>query len=375
VFVSVNTEGLLVKLMFEVNSNSFDEIVGPPGTSQRDMETRLAERERYYSNRPVINGYSVVQLSGLGEWHVTYDINDNGEVVGAFAAASDGKNPRAFYWSPITQRMQDLGTFGGRMSAAHSINSGGDVVGWAQQADGRLAVFAWWPEAGGLREIAGMRERVKLGWMPRLAINDAGQIVGQTEDVHLFLWSPTRPNEIVDLGEDRNDNFLKRFDLSNDGRVAFAKTSADGDKRATLWSAQTGGRDLGVLNDHTLRDSAASAVSPNGRWVVGSAGYGAFIWSEATGMKRLPRDSAYAVGVNDHGDVIGNDHSGGDISNAKYRAVVWLANSNHEVRFLPVDGMTEGTVARAINNAGQIVGTFNEKAVVWDPIVGEASGR
>lgn len=105
--------------------------------------------------------------------------------------------------------MYDLGTLGGAASAAQAINTRGQVVGWAETADGEVHAFLWSPrtEHGTAGE---MQDLGTLGGWRSLAfgLNDQGDVVGTAETVtgisHAFRWTPGVPDgaagQMTDLG-------------------------------------------------------------------------------------------------------------------------------------------------------------------------------
>ena len=93
--------------------------------------------------------------------------------------------------------MTDLGTLGGRSSAATAINERGDVVGNSETGHGTTAGVLW--RDGRIVALAAPSSP----WPGRLCsasgIDDRGRIVGRCEPllaaygVHAFLWSGLRP--------------------------------------------------------------------------------------------------------------------------------------------------------------------------------------
>jgi probable HAF family extracellular repeat protein len=71
--------------------------------------------------------------------------------------------------------MHDLGTLGGRSSAANDINSAGEVAGYSLLADGRKSAFVY--RNGTMLDLNTL---IGGGWWleEAAAINDAGQIAG-----------------------------------------------------------------------------------------------------------------------------------------------------------------------------------------------------
>jgi probable HAF family extracellular repeat protein len=115
-----------------------------------------------------------------------YDISDAGVVVGQ---ARTGQKVKGSFPSHAFLYTQDgtidLGTLGGADSEARGINSGGEVVGWANETNGRTHGFLWTDKTttGGFAmfKLQDLVVDLPSGFQgpiyPR-RINDAGQICG-----------------------------------------------------------------------------------------------------------------------------------------------------------------------------------------------------
>jgi probable HAF family extracellular repeat protein len=126
--------------------------------------------------------------------------------------------------------MQDLGTLGGSGSAATGVSADGSVVvGVARNAAGQARAFRW-TEAGGMQDLG-----------------------------TLLLGGSSRASAV-----------------SADGSVVVGVArNAAGKWRAFRWTAAGGMEDLNLTYAHLLTDSSelleANAISPDGRYIVGSA--------------------------------------------------------------------------------------------------------
>ena len=115
-------------------------------------------------------------------------LNNQGQVVGL--NYDDGKG-RAFLWQADTG-MQLLGTLA-RDSRATGINDAGQVVGWADANSTGTPVGAFlWTAREGMLDINALRSAGSTARVTYAgAINQLGQIVGQDENLHAVLLTPT----------------------------------------------------------------------------------------------------------------------------------------------------------------------------------------
>jgi len=320
----------------------------------------------------VEGGWTVTDLGTLGgPISNAEDINEAGHVVGG-SDRDSGSLRFAFLWTP-SGGMRDLGTLGGLRSEAVGINNAGQVVGSSSLAGGpggSTHAFLW-------TETAGM---VDLGYLGELFpgfafsgandINDAGQVVGGSSTPggsHAFLWTPA--GGMVDLGTLGGANSVAHA-INDTGQVVGRAETASGDEHAFLWTAAGGMVDLGTFGGlssdaHDINE-AGQVV---GRSDTASGDVHAFLWTAAGGMVDLgtigsPGSRIQAEGINDAGQVVGLFN---DAIDGNDRAFYWTA-AGGMVELPTLTGIESG--ARAINNAGQLAGygdidTGDGHAVVW----------
>ncbi len=181
-------------------------------------------------------------------------VNATDQVVGmCFNRGGSRAHYRAFLYLPspaygLSSGMNDLGTLGGKDSIATGINDSGQVVGGAQQADGRMQPFLWLPSAAyGLS--AGMNALGTLGgYSDRIshraeAINASGQVVGVSytadQQPRAFLWLPSAAYGLSagmnDLGVLPGGDESWALGINDSGYVVGMSTIIGGDCRAFLW--------------------------------------------------------------------------------------------------------------------------------------------
>jgi probable HAF family extracellular repeat protein len=215
----------------------------------------------------------------------------------AAPARSDGEVTAATY------AVKDLGTLGGKGSAAAAINNVGGIVGWSETATGQRHAFIY--RAGVMRDLGALAG----GQSMALAINDSGVVVGSS-------------------------------------------TVLSGARRAVRWKDGVK-KNLGTLGG---RNSEATGINLSGvivGWSETANGRRhAFIWRNGvmTDLGTLGGGFSEASGINVYGRVVGwaSDASG------RNHAVAW---KDGVVKDLGTNGRM-GSVASAINDNGRIVGSL-----------------
>src|SRR5688572_7067289 len=104
-----------------------------------------------------------------------------------------------FVWN-ADQGIRDVGTLGGRYSAANAVNNAGQVVGGSETVPGSGIEHAFlWTAADGMTDLG------TLGgaWSQAIAVNGRGDVLGVSTlagspAVHGFIW--TKERGLTDLG-------------------------------------------------------------------------------------------------------------------------------------------------------------------------------
>ena len=306
--------------------------------------------------------YTFRLLGSLGGSESMAQAIRGGNVVGE--AAVDATDVHAVLWSARTYAPRDLGTLGGPDSAALAVNAAGTVVGWANDSPDPTQTVAFiWDRTGGMQSLG-------LDGVAT-AINDVGQVVGQTAEGQAFVMQGQGPLVLTNLAGRSRASAINNagivagwddIDLHGHGLGHYRA----GD--AWIWDNGTQ-TDLGVLPIPAIpgppQHSEAYALNDAGQ-VVGRSGIfrvkgqhpgwlfsHAFLWQADQGMIDLgtlgdgSNTTAYAI--NKAGDVVGT--SGG-------RAFLYHAGVMIDLnQFSPLVGPHDMLVAATgINDAGQIVG-------------------
>jgi probable HAF family extracellular repeat protein len=222
-----------------------------------------------------------------GDESAAWGVSADGAVVVGVAYNAAGRL-RAFRWT-AAGGMQDLGTLpGGRESYASGVSADGAVVvGWAWNAADQQRAFRW-TASGGMQDLGTLG-----GWTSAAyAVSaDGAVVVGWAANAawrwRAFRW--TASGGMQDLG-DLGGGASAASGVSADGAVVVGWAWTAGQQRAFRWTASGGMQDLGTLPGGY--ESFADSVSADGSVVVGRArnaerDWHAFRWTAAGGMEDL----------------------------------------------------------------------------------------
>jgi probable HAF family extracellular repeat protein len=289
--------------------------------------------------------------------------------------------------SPIFH-VVDLGALDGGVSYGAALSENGVAVGWSSEADGtyRGVMFD-----GSLIALAGGNESqandanqwstvVGTVWSEGLAqatiwkddqvtpvgtlgggesygaaINDHGQVAGTATDAagngHAFLYSG---GQITELFEKTGWQWSSGLALNNGGAVAGTVQLANGNFRGAVWKDGEVS-ELGTLGG---ANSYAMGISDGGLVVGGStvaAGWmHAFLYTGGMllDLGTLGGGNSTAYDVNDRGWVVGFSLT----PDGAWAAFLYTSGVMYDLNAL-IDGEWVLEEARAVNKAGQIVGT------------------
>ena len=229
-------------------------------------------------------------------------------------------------------------------SAATDLNNRGDVVGLSQTDSFAIHAFFWNLDNGmvDLGTLEGADESVAH------AINDLGQVVGESE--RAFLW--TEGGGMIDLGS-LDGVSSEATDINNLGQVVgiSPRSLPLASVNPFFWSEATGMVEIGPpfsLSDFFVAEPLA-VINDLGQVAFSGQNTDAFLWSQDGGL--VPIGTSISVwDINDHGQVVG-----------RHLARPFLWSEAEGMRDLGTGEVESGT-ARAINEKGQVVGFVRTQA-------------
>jgi probable HAF family extracellular repeat protein len=204
---------------YQINDNG--EVVGASGTcttfNPNFLNNLLAVHALLWEKGKATDLGNLGGQTGQAGGNAAYDINNQGQVVGSSDLAGD-TTFHAFLWTRKTG-MQDLGTLSGdAASNGISINDAGSVVGVSLDANFNPRAFLW--KKGVMTDLNTLvAGDSPLYLLTGCSINSRGEITGlgltSTGEVHTYLATPTHD---VATSESTSQGVISRRILSDDAR-------------------------------------------------------------------------------------------------------------------------------------------------------------
>ena len=276
------------------------------------------------------------------------DVNSMGQVVGSSSTAT---GEQAFLWHPNVANgvvgeitaLQDLEDGGD--SCAFALNDFGQVVG-RSSIDSEEQAFLWHPDSPNGRSGSAYGLGALTGggdFSGASGINSIGQVVGYSQassGLRAFLWQPTSDNSttgsLFDLGDlPGGEDYSVGHDINDSGQVVGSSWTAD-ERHPFIWNPIVPNASSGSLHD--LGDLAGG------------------------------RDEGGAIGINDAGEIVGYSSATSGFRGFHTDIDAFEPDVSDLVDLGDLPGGNDYSLARDINNHGQIVGVGTDngqRAVTW----------
>jgi probable HAF family extracellular repeat protein len=313
--------------------------------------------------------YRLVDLGTLGgATSRAYSINDSDQIVG-YAEDNQGRLRATLFDPTSTGNNRDLYTIGGDESGAYAINESGQIVGTAEKSDGERHGTIY-DTISGTTVLPTLRDLGTLiggGWSRAWSINNTGYAVGQAYDnqegERAALFILDAPGSVINLGTLGGGSSCA-YSVNDAKRIVGQAGDNWARPRATLFDP-TGARnniDLGALGGIF---SKANSINNQGQ-IVGSAENNDGLWHatlfDPTGagnnrdLGGIGGDQSWAESINDDGQIVGQ----AEISTGQAHATLFDptgGGNNIDLNTVtnPYSGWTL-ICANDINASGRIVG-------------------
>lgn len=298
--------------------------------------------------------YAVTDIGTLGgKYSAALSVNSYGEVVG-YSATAEGEIHAFLYLRDGT--LVDIHTLGGAYSNAHLITNSGLLLGTSQTANGQYRPFL----SVLTSSLFDLGEHYLFS--SALGANDEGQVVGcrVVSDEHgklhkrAFLYTSRGIIDLGTFGGKQSDATA----INNSGQVVghLYTDYHDGYRHAVLYNSGK------IIQLGTLGGNASIGVAINNAGQV--IGYAtlpggdqrAFLFTKGTmkNLGTLPGGSqSFGYALDNRGHIVGAS----DAKDSPLRAIIYKDGKMYDLNeSIPPDSGWFLTEARGINEIGQIVG-------------------
>ena len=335
------------------------------------------------SARGLVPEYTILDLNTLGG--TTSDangINNAGQVIGT-ALTGTGAT-RAFLTSPnaainpATDALPLLS--GGSLNKAYGVNASGQVAGWGSSSSGDRAYRYSGGASATFAPIAGNFSYGQAVNLPGLLVGTSSTKSGNNPGFHATLWSGST---VKDLGATVSGDNSYAYGINSNGSIVGYSADEGSFSRADafLWTPTTPNTTTGtmVALSNTLGGNFAYAYGINdaGQIVGEATGSGdspshAFLRSVAGTMQDLSTlggTSSTALALNSAGLVVGNARTAAAIKHAFLYDDGAMRDLNN---LIPAGSGWTLATATGINDGDQIVGSGtingNDHAFLLTPL-------
>lgn len=258
----------------------------------------------------------------------------------------------------------DLGTLGGNLSVASGLNDSSLAVGYSRNASGASRGFLWTP--GGTDGVPTNPQMKEIGTFggresAAFAINEAGQVTGYAQTSnrdHAFRY---RNGELTDIGALLPGGLAHSygFGINEAGHIVGTGYNAG----FSTWQAfYYDGTRAVALSDPRAKYSSGLALNDAdhlvGYWTTDDDLDRPFHYHDGvmTDLGTLGGNYAYALAINNHNAIVGGSFV--DRDDRVYHAFISSGGALMDLNDLADASLAGWTLveARAINDLGQIVG-------------------
>lgn len=317
-------------------------------------------------------GLLMAQTYSLEDLGILTDLagrSDSGPHAMNGSGAVAGANATNGFYNAILYNgaWKDLATLGGSESVAAGVNASAQVVGYSQTSSGTTNGFVW--TSGATDGVAGNVQMKSLGTLggpvsQAYSINDSGQITGYSDvpahpsnHQHAFVYSA---GTMIDIGQ-LLTSLVNSYGYGINGLGHVAGTAYDNNYTAphAFFYNGTAAADLGAFGGTGSSALAINSSDTIAGYLTTTSSYDhAFSYSggTVTDLGTLGGHYSYGLAINNSNVIVGGSFT--DSLDSVYHAFI-CANGT----ILDLNQMLDKTgagwtlvEARAINDAGQIAG-------------------